>query len=247
MARVTKDAEVRREELLDVAVDLCMKVGFEGMSVEQVTTAAGVAKGTFYHYFESKQALLWQLVDRFGDALFSYLESEMGQVDGDALERMRALMRLSSQWKMEHVDSTMTYVPFLCKEENYTLRHKLYSAWLERTRPLLLDIVEDGAREGIFSVSDAEAATDIVLSIWFDFGNRLWLRALDAPDGASYADILGRGATGMFEAEERILGAPEGSLRVNIDPSAIDSTCAMLTKSDGSGMRQTDRMNGRRQ
>jgi len=222
MARVTKDAEVRRDELLDVALDLCMTVGFESASVEQITTAAGVAKGTFYHYFASKQELLLQLVDRFGDDLFSYLETAMKDVEGDAVRRLLALTGLSAAWKVERLQSTMAYVPFLYKEENLTLRTKLYSAWMARTRPLLLEIVEQGAREGTFDVADPDATTDVVLSIWFDFANRLWEeRVMAAADDASAMDVLMRGVSAMWTAQERILGAPQGSLHVQIDPRAL--------------------------
>jgi len=225
MARVTKDADVRRDELLDVALGLCMTVGFESASVEQITTAAGVAKGTFYHYFASKQELLLQLVDRFGEDLFSYLEAAMKDVDGDAVERLLALTGLSAAWKVERLPSTMTYVPFLYKEENLGLRTKLYSAWMARTRPLLLEIVEQGARQGTFDVADPEATTDIVLSIWFDFGNRLWEeRAMPAADDALSIDVLMRGVSAMWTAQERILGAPQGSLHVDIDPRALEGT-----------------------
>jgi AcrR family transcriptional regulator len=248
MARVTKEADVRRDELLDVALDLCMTVGFEAMSVEQVTRAAGVAKGTFYHYFASKQDLLLQLVDRFGDELLTYLETAMRKVEGDAIERLLALTGLSAAWKYERLQSTMTYVPFLYKEENYTLRHKLYSAWMARTRPLLLDIVEQGASEGAFNVADPDATTDIVLSLWFDFANRLWEeRALAAPNDEIYTDILMRGVEAMWVAEERVLGAPEGSLRVSIDPAALSATRAYFTPSSDGADKQASEPIGRRQ
>ena len=225
MARVTKDADVRRDELLDVALDLCMTVGFESASVEQITTAAGVAKGTFYHYFASKQELLLQLVDRFGDDLLSYLETAMRDVGGDAVQRLLALVGLSAAWKVERLQSTMAYVPFLYKEENLTLRTKLYSAWIARTRSLLLEIVEQGAREGTFDVADPDATTDIVLSIWFDYANRLWEeRVMAAADDASSVDVLMRGVSAMWTAQERILGAPKGSLHVHIYPRALDGT-----------------------
>jgi AcrR family transcriptional regulator len=221
MARVTKDADVRREELLDVALDLCMTVGFESMSVEQVTTAAGVAKGTFYHYFVSKQDLLTQLVGRFGDQLFEHLETEMGRVSGDALERLRALVRIASTFKLERLNATMSYLPFLYKEENYTLRHKLFTVWLERLRPLLLGIIDQGCREGLFDVADAGGTTAVLLTIWVDGGNRMWEQAMASPD---YADIMTKGSEAIFAAQERILGAPEGSLSVTVDPGVVART-----------------------
>src|ERR1700687_1144963 len=96
MARITKDAAVRREELLDIALDLFLETGFEGTSIELITKTASVAKGTFYHYFESKDDLLAQLVARFGEDLLGYLETEMRGVEGSALDRFRCLMRLSA-------------------------------------------------------------------------------------------------------------------------------------------------------
>jgi AcrR family transcriptional regulator len=225
MARVTKDADVRRDELLDVALDLCMTVGFESASVEQITTAAGVAKGTFYHYFTSKQDLLVQLVDRFGDELFTYLEDAMQKVGGDAPTRLLILTSLSAARKLERLPSAMASVPYLYMEENYTLRHKLFSAWLARTRPLLLGIVEQGAREGTFDIGAPGPVTDIILSLWFDYANRLWEdRALLAPDDSAYVDALTQGVEAMFTAQERILGVPKGSLHVQLDASAMQGT-----------------------
>lgn len=221
MARITKEPEVRRDELLDVALALCTTVGFDAMSVEQITTAAGVAKGTFYHYFTSKQDLMWQLVDRFGDDLFGHLEDQMVSATGTALERMKALLAASASWKMRQIDSAMSYLPFLYKEDNYALRHKLYSTWLERTRPLLLAIVEQGIADGTFDTLDADGATSVILGLWFDAANRLWERAIAASDEDGFVAALVGGTAAIWQAQERILGVPAGSLRVDVDPSML--------------------------
>ncbi len=76
--RITKDPDVRREELLDIALDLCRTQGFDALRVEQVVQRAGVAKGTFYHYFASKDAVLEALVQRFGEGLFGQLNAAAG-------------------------------------------------------------------------------------------------------------------------------------------------------------------------
>ena len=229
MARVTKEADVRRDELLDVALDLCVSVGFERMSVEQVTTTAGVAKGTFYHYFASKQDLLTQLVARFGDELFEHLEGELGKVHGDALERLRALLRISSTWRLERLNASMSYLPFLLKEENYTLRHKLHSMWLERLRPLLLVIVEQGAAEGLFKVEDPAATTSVLLTLWIDGGNRFWEHATVESDAVG---SMLSGAAAMQQAQERILGVPEGSLSIigALSAKDFDEARTLLTQ-----------------
>lgn len=62
--RVTKPAEERIEELLDAAERLFAERGIDATTVEDVTRAAGVAKGTFYLYFESKDHVLAALRER---------------------------------------------------------------------------------------------------------------------------------------------------------------------------------------
>ena len=46
-----------RERLLDAGVRTLSKAGFNGCSVQDITDAAGVPKGSFYNHFESKEAL----------------------------------------------------------------------------------------------------------------------------------------------------------------------------------------------
>jgi AcrR family transcriptional regulator len=59
------DAGVRAR-VLDAAVELFAQQGYDGTSVSQVITRAGVAKGGFYHHFASKEALLFEV---YGDLI----------------------------------------------------------------------------------------------------------------------------------------------------------------------------------
>lgn len=61
----TKPEAERRKDFLDAAQDLFLREGYEATSVEQITQAAGIAKGTFYLYFGSKEELLLALRNRF--------------------------------------------------------------------------------------------------------------------------------------------------------------------------------------
>jgi AcrR family transcriptional regulator len=225
VARVTKQADVRRDELLDVAFQLCVTEGFDATSVERITTEAGIAKGTFYHYFESKDDLLAQMVARFGDQLLGHLESAMKAVDGDALVRLRTLMQVSSDWKLAQLDNSLAIIPVLYRDENYTLRHRLFSEWLARTRPLLLDILTQGAGDGSFDVADPIAMTNVLLALWFDYAGRLWESALEAPDAT---ESMLNGAEAMLVAQERILGAAPGSMHVYMDEATIAATRAAV-------------------
>ena len=61
-----RQAEERRRQLIDTALSLFAEKGFENTTIKDLAEAAGVAQGLFYHYFESKEALLFAAVDRHG-------------------------------------------------------------------------------------------------------------------------------------------------------------------------------------
>lgn len=67
----TRSPEERRDELLDAAQRCFRQHGVAATTIEQITTAARVAKGTFYLYFSSKEALLTALGDRFVQGLLA--------------------------------------------------------------------------------------------------------------------------------------------------------------------------------
>ena len=76
----TKPEAQRRREFLDAALRLFLSQGYEATKVEDITRAAGVAKGTFYLYFGGKEDLLLALGDRFRDEgrrRFGELSSEV--------------------------------------------------------------------------------------------------------------------------------------------------------------------------
>lgn len=75
----TKPAELRREELLDAAQRLFLAKGIGGTSIDDIAGAAQVAKGTFYLYFPSKEALLAAIQERFVTAFCQRLEVAMAR------------------------------------------------------------------------------------------------------------------------------------------------------------------------
>ena len=65
----TRAKAVRRQELLEAARDVFARVGYAQATIDDVVERAGVARGTFYLYFEDKRAVFAELVDRFSARL----------------------------------------------------------------------------------------------------------------------------------------------------------------------------------
>lgn len=61
--RITKKHDERRREFMEVSSKLFAEQGFDEISVNDIIKATNVAKGTFYHYFSSKQVLIEEIIN----------------------------------------------------------------------------------------------------------------------------------------------------------------------------------------
>ena len=111
----TKRPEIRRDQLLDAAEKLFAEKGYAETTVLDIAEAAGVAKGTFYLYFPSKEhcmvalkeRLMQGLVDRFEGVLVPLFDQVVeGGVDSVDIEGVtRRLMDETFAHALEHADA----------------------------------------------------------------------------------------------------------------------------------------------
>jgi AcrR family transcriptional regulator len=77
----TRPPEERRAQLMNAAERLFLEHGVDATAVEQITAAAGVAKGTFYLHFASKEAICAALGQRFGERLLAGIQTAIAEKD----------------------------------------------------------------------------------------------------------------------------------------------------------------------
>ncbi len=63
--------EERRGQILAASRDIFAKIGYARATVDDIVGEVGVARGTFYLYFDDKRAVLEELIDRFGAQIVS--------------------------------------------------------------------------------------------------------------------------------------------------------------------------------
>ena len=98
----TKPPETRREELMDAAERLFLRNGVGATTVEQITAAAAVAKGTFYLYFASKDDVRAALGERFAQRHLAHVQA--ASVDADWATQLKAWARTSVDFYLSSVE-----------------------------------------------------------------------------------------------------------------------------------------------
>jgi AcrR family transcriptional regulator len=80
------------DAIVDVAVQVFLRHGYDGASLDQVAEAAGITKASIYYHAAGKEALLKHGAGRALDALFAVLD-EPAALDGRALDRLKHVVR----------------------------------------------------------------------------------------------------------------------------------------------------------
>lgn len=97
-------APARREQILDVAVEVFARNGFHGTSMNDVAEAAGVTKPVLYQHFDSKQDLYMALLDEVGNRLLSAISKATAGVAGGRQQTEQGF-RAYFQWVADDHDA----------------------------------------------------------------------------------------------------------------------------------------------
>jgi AcrR family transcriptional regulator len=149
----------RAGEIIASAARLFQQKGVRAVSIDDIVQGAGIAKGTFYLYFKTKDDLLAKLT---GAAVMQMAQAARtaSQSEGQILDRFAAAIVA-----MQHVDRKQQYlVDALNHPENSVLHELANMALVHQVAPVLADIVEQGKSEGIFDVEDPLATLEFLLA-----------------------------------------------------------------------------------
>ncbi len=149
--------EKRKLDLLKIAYEMFSQNGYENTSVDMIIEKAGIAKGTYYYYFESKEKTLEAVIGMILD-----LETEKAlEVKSADLPVPRKLMAIISCFKPDVSESSM--VDALNKPENLVMHERFNEKLIERVVPIISDVTYQGIAEGIFACDDVPERVRMML------------------------------------------------------------------------------------
>lgn len=198
--RVVKTAEERKNEILDVAENLFATKGFDGTSTNDIINAIGIARGTLYHHFDSKEAILDAVIERMTVHLIAGSRAIVNNTD------MPLLDRLSGSIMALNVDSSlgMEVMNQVHKPQNALLHQKMQERLISGVVPLLAQLIEEGREAGLFTTMFPTEAAEMVLI----YSNTTFDDAMELTPEETIQKIQA-----FIYHTERVVGAKEGSLQ----------------------------------
>lgn len=215
MVRTVKAPEERRNELLDCAQSLFFARGYDDTSVNDVIAAAGVSKGAFYHYFDSKEALLEAFAERLAERTLAQLEPIIGDPELGAVDRLNAFLAGSRRIKAAAAPQLRSTFFVLYRPENIVLFYRIHRAVAAVTAPALARIIAAGVAEGVFDTPDPLATAEMLIQINAGM-HAVMSRALaqaERGEVEAASALLDHRLRLYGIAADRLLKLPDGTLR----------------------------------
>jgi len=203
---------VRREAFIDAAQRLMQAKGFDQVSIQDLLDELDASRGAFYHYFESKQALLEAMVDRIVDAAMLVVYPVLEDPGLTAIAKLERVFSVIGAWKTERKALMLALLQVWMSDDNAIVREKIRRLSVTRLTPVLTPIIQQGVDEGTFDTkSPAETAhVLIVLLQGFQEGATEMFIARHA--GTIPIEVVERNFQSYTDSFERILGVSGGSI-----------------------------------
>ncbi len=163
MTRVVRTAAERREEILDVAERLILTTGYQRMTVQDVLDRVGIAKGTLYHHFAGKEAILQGIVDRETGAMAARARAAAEASAGQAA--LSRLLGVLAALAVESGSPAGELAEHFNDTRNAEFHVLVLNAALHQVAPVLAGVIADGVAAGEMSVPDPLGAAEVILAL----------------------------------------------------------------------------------
>jgi TetR/AcrR family transcriptional repressor of mexJK operon len=194
----------KRERILAAGLRLFANETYQAVTMDRVAEAAGVAKGTLYLYFPSKEALYLGILS---DGLETV--SKRYQATNDTRQDVGARLRRAIEVTIQFYDERRDLLRLIATEEPRLAdaRNRLIQNWRERGYVFYTTLIEEGMRTGAFGQTDSRAATLAILggirSVLLYYGTTHPAQSISQELGDFYLKGLVARAQGNHRAEHR--------------------------------------------
>ena len=158
MTRIVKKPFERKAEIVKAARHLIQTKEYEKMTLQDVMTQLGIAKGTIYHYFKSKEELLEVVVENIVDEYLEKIQILIQETQGTALQKMQILLEKSNEVASPSV------LQQLHKKGNEAVHIRLLAVTLIKQAPLYAKLILQGCEEGVFQTDAPLECAEFILS-----------------------------------------------------------------------------------
>jgi AcrR family transcriptional regulator len=173
---IGSSGEKTAEAIRRAGLRLIYAHGFEAMSLRQLAAEVGLQPGSLYNYFDTKQALLFEIVKSHMDELLASLKAALAGIAQPA-EQLEAFAAFHLRYHMNRKE-----LVYIATSELRSLEAKNRAkivAMRKSYEAIVINILEEGGKSGAFEIADSRIAAYAIIAMltgiceWYRSDGRL--------------------------------------------------------------------------
>jgi AcrR family transcriptional regulator len=160
MTEANKNHNTKKCNLAELAGNLFIDKGYEETTVDDILEASGLSKGGFYHYFQSKEEVLLEVINNFIEKILAEVEPIIENKALGAMEKLRLFIEKELTIKKENMAFSKY---FTAEKRSDFIIYKYNLSFAQKYVGPLVRIVEQGIAEGVFHLEFPYESVDILI------------------------------------------------------------------------------------
>ncbi|WP_018767047.1 TetR/AcrR family transcriptional regulator [Bacillus sp. 105MF] len=172
--RTVKEYEERRNEILDTAEKLFVSKGYMKTTVNDILREIGIAKGTFYHYFKSKEEVMDAIITRIVNADVVAAKKIASSPNIPVLDKLFQILMVQVPKAGGNKEKMIEQFH---QPNNAEMHQKSLVQAILHLTPVLTEVIEQGIKEKIFETAYPQETMEFLIAsaqVIFDEGLFQW-------------------------------------------------------------------------
>lgn len=207
-----KKGELRKEAIMRTAEKLFFEKGYGDTSIQDILDAMSISKGGFYHYFDSKNALLEEICRQRSARDIERLRAELFSNKFTPVQKLNLLLSALNLFSREEPGYAALMLRVSYVEGDVHFRDQLRSFMLDSLRPMVDEVLREGMADGSFFTRNPGNLGRLILMLGYDVNDevcRILAAESDNPDCViRIMDLM----DAYRESIETLCGAAFGSI-----------------------------------
>lgn len=158
-----------RVRLVNAAIEEFAREGFDGANINHITQTAGVATGTIYNYFHSKNDLMLAILTEIGTAHLAYIAEQIRQED-DFEKRVQIIFNAGFEY-LQKIPYQANVLFAMLQGTNMIFKQHLNQIYQPMFLLISDEILIPGMQKGIFQQLDPASTTLMIMTFYLGIGS----------------------------------------------------------------------------
>lgn len=185
--RTVKKYDVRLNEILDACQGLFFSKGYENTTINDVLRRVEIGKGTFYHYFKSKEEVLDAIIMRLIKSKLEVIEYIANKEGMNATDKIAAMLFAQKPQDQQEIDT----ITNMHTSANALIHQKAIQKTISDLSPVFAKVIEQGISEKVFFNPFPKETSELLLMAQFVFDDGLFIWSKEELMNRVHAYIYG--------------------------------------------------------